>query len=165
MANDEIRNVSGLKHALGISDMSDVTEEQVKEFIHMIPRVDKDVAIAFIKEMPASIKASAEITEQLRMLASDGIKSSDESTKGAIKAYQSVIDSISEAEKDPNLSLEDREKLWDRMESVAEKVDKKDSENKAFVSQTIKTVGTTILGGLLIVGAFLFGSKYFGDDD
>ncbi len=164
MQNERISNVSTLMNKLGIDNINNITEEQVSQFVGMMPIVDKDVAIEFIKMLPSTIQATTQITEQLRLLANEGIASSNLSTKDAMHGYQTIIDSMCEAEKNGEISLEEQQEIWDRMEAVADKMNKKDTENKEFVSGTLKTVCTTLVSGLLIIGAFIFGAKYISGD-
>lgn len=162
MADKEITNVTELMDQLGVEDTRDITEEKVQKFIDMIPAVDKEVAIEFIKVLPPSLQATAQITEQLRLLVSNGLSSSDASTNACMKGYQTVLDSMAEAQKDGNYSFDEQKEIWDKMINVASEMDKKDAENKEFISKTIKTV-RGIIGGVLLLGVAIIGANSLGD--
>ena len=162
-----IKTESQINNELGVASVSDVTEEHVKRFIQILPQIDREVAIEYIKNLPSAIQASAQITEQLKELTTEGIKSATDSNNASLKGYQTILDSMADAVKDGNYSLEEKQQIWSEMKGVASDMDRKDSEHKEFVLETVKSVGGVILKGALILGAFVFGAKIMnnnGDD-
>lgn len=162
MSNEEIKNVSQIKKKLGITDIDKITEEQVSAFVDMIPYIDPEVAIEFIKCLPSTIQATSQITAQLKDLSNKGMEASTESNNAAMKGYQTVLDSMADALKDGNVSPEEREKIFDEMKDVAADMDHKDTEQKEHILTILKIGGETILKGALIIGACVLGARYLG---
>ena len=134
-----------------------MAEEQLNSFIKMVPRIDKDVAMKIINQIPDYMKFANETIKSLSMMSNDALKISDEGAKETIMAYQKIIDSLAEHLKDGNLSKEERDHDTQLMIELAEKINAKDEKRNSRVLEMVKEHSKNVLKIVGIVGIAVVG--------
>lgn len=145
-----------VKKALKIDNFRNISKKKIIEFVSLIPKMDKDIAIAIINQFPVYAENAAHIIEQLNVMCNNVLKSNDSSQMEVIYAYKIVLDSLSENVKKDDISSEERQQYIKQMVEIADKISDKDTENKKFLDKIYK-YGATIVSGVLILGAVILG--------
>lgn len=112
-----------VKKALDITDFRSLSKEKVIEFVSIIPKVDKEVAIAIINQIPNYLDMAKEMVNGMINLCDDALKDAKTGRKDVIESYMVVLETLKEQLKDETLSVEEKNKITDDMISVAEKID------------------------------------------
>ena len=150
-----------VKEALQIDSFRNLSKEKVMEFASLIPNMDKDVAISIINQFPEYTKSSKDILEKFNQMCDSVLNSNKESQKETILAYKLILEELSSALNNENISSEERIKITDKMIEVADKISAKDTENKQFLDNMIK-YGGSLAAGALILGAVILGVNVNG---
>ena len=87
-----------------------------------------------------------------------GLESNNESVARVYDTYNAIIVSIQKELENENLTFEQKKYVIEQMKDVAEKVDKKDTENKRFIAG-MATLATIIVGGTVAVLASVLGGN------
>lgn len=156
------RTEEEVKKALEVDGFTNPDQSTIQKFISLIPRTDKDVALSIIGQFSAYVEFSTAMLNQLNVLCDNALKSNDVSQRESISAYKQILDESAEALKDNTLSSEERDRIFERMLIVADRISAKDSENKQFINGILK-YGVPVFGGLLAIGAALLGVKVYAD--
>ena len=94
-----------------------------------------------------------------------GLESNNESVKAVYDTYNSVIASLQKELDKDDLSFEQRKYIIEQMKEIAEKVYKKDTENKRFIAG-MATLATVVVGvGIAILASVLGGNTQIKSDD
>ena len=142
--------------ALNIESFRNLSKDKIMEFVSLIPNMDKDVAISIINQFLAYAELASNMVAQLNTMCDAALKENSISQKEVIESYKLILDSLSEVLKKDNISPEERAAITDKMILVADKISAKDTENKEFINNILK-YGTSIIGGVLILGATILG--------
>ena len=78
--------------------------------------------------------------------------------KAVYDTYNSVIASLQKELDKDDLSFEQRKYIIEQMKEIAEKVDKKDTENKRFIAG-MATLATVVVGGGIAILASVLGGN------
>jgi hypothetical protein len=154
-------SVSEVKKALNIESFRNLSKDKIIEFVSLIPNMDKDVAIKVIEQFPEYANFASGMIAQLNSMCDNALKSNAESQKDVIQAYKQILDSLSELLKKGDTTAEERTAITNQMIMVADRISSKDTENKAFLINAIKTVAPYV-GGALILAATIFGVNIKG---
>ena len=87
-----------------------------------------------------------------------GLESNNESVKAVYNTYNVIIASLQKELENENLTFEQKKYIIEQMKDVAEKVDKKDTENKKFIAG-MATLATVVVGGTVAVLASVLGEN------
>lgn len=157
------RTEEEVRKALKVDSFSNPDESTVQKFIGVLPRTDKDVALGIIGQFSTFVDFSSSMLTQLNVLCDNALKSNDASQRESLGAYRQMLDELGEDLKDNTLSSEEKERNFERMLLVADRISAKDSENKQFINGILK-YGAPVLGGILVLGAAILGVKVYHDD-
>lgn len=86
------------------------------------------------------------------------METNNESAKAVNGTYNAVITSLQKELENKNLTFEQKKYIIEQMKDVAEKVDKKDTENKRFIAG-MATLATIVVGGTVAVLASVLGGN------
>ena len=154
-----LRSEEDVKNALGIETWRNLSKEKIMSFISILPNVDNEVAVKIIEQFPEFVKASNEMIHVMKDLCENAIKDASENTKISIKAYEKVLDELSVLVERDDISSEDRKYFSDKMIEIADKIGKKDTEDKQFKAKILNNIGG-IMFTTLVIGASLLGVKH-----
>ena len=94
-----------------------------------------------------------------------GLESNNESVKAVYDTYNSVIASLQKELDKDDLSFEQRKYIIEQMKEIAEKVYKKDTENKRFIAGMATLATVVVGGGIAILASVLGGNTQIKSDD
>ena len=93
------------------------------------------------------------------------MESNNESVKAVYNTYNAIIVSLQKELENENLTFEQKKYIIEQMKDVAEKVDKKDTENKRFIAG-MATLATIVVGSTVaIMTSVLGGNTQVETDD
>ncbi len=145
-----------VKKALKIDNFRYLSKDKIVEFVSMIPNMDKDVAIKIIEHFPEYASFATSMIAQLTMVCDKALKSNNESQKDVIEAYKKILDDLGHLLKKEDITCEERTIITDKMVMIADRISAKDTENKSFLINALKSVAPYV-GGALILAAAIFG--------
>ena len=153
----KIMSEEDVKKALNISDFRFLSKEKIMEFISIIPKVDKEVAISIINQFPNYADMVKDMIGGMLKLCDNALQDAKAGRKDVIESYRVVLETLKEELNKGDLSVEDRKRITDDMISVAEKIDAVNDKYLEFLKDTLKTVGGTIVG-VVVVGVAILGA-------
>ena len=146
-----------VKEALNITDFRSLTKEKIIEFVSIIPKVDKEVALSIINQFPNYTDMAKDMVGGMLKVCNNALDDAKTGRKEVIESYRVVLETLKEELNKGELSSEERKRITDEMVSIAEKIDKVNDKHHIFVKDIIKGVGSTVLGvavlGVAILGA------------
>ena len=146
-----------VKKALNITDFRALTKEKIMEFVSIIPKVDKEVAISIINQFPNYVDMAKDMVGGMISLCDNALKDANGGRKEVIESYKLVLETKREELSKEDLSPNERKEITDEMLKIAEKIDSVNDKHHIFVKDILKGVGNTVLGvaviGIAILGA------------
>ena len=136
---------------LGIDDFRQLTKDKVITMASLLDKMDPEVAKKALEQFPDFANTVNEILAGYKDTLDKGLVSNDESVKALIESLQKELD------KD-GLDFEEKKYIMEQMKEISEKVDKKDSENKRFITAITAIGSVVILGGIGILASTLGGN-------
>lgn len=151
-----INTIEEINQNLGVRSISEVNQAHALKFIQLLPSIDKEMALQFLKLCPDLIQITPEVIKAFEQLGENAIRFNEDSNTTAINAYTSVIEACKKAMEDGNLSFEEKEKLISIMVEMADRVSDKDTENKKWHKEIHEVCAKYGLGAIGIVAAIVF---------
>ncbi len=145
-----------VKKALNITDFRSITKEKLMEFVSIMPKVDKEVAIAIINQFSNYTDMSQCMVGGLISLCAEAFKYASEGKKEVMNAYMLILEELKEELKNGELTVEEKDKITNKMIDVAEKIDMVNDKHKNWLKDILKGVGNVTLG-IAIIGAAILG--------
>lgn len=136
---------------LDIPDFRHLSKDKVMKFTSSLPDMEPSVAISALQQFPKFAETSIEIIECYKQIVgkeldhnADNMKSFNDTCQVVIVSLQSLLD------KD-DLTIEEKNKVIDKMMSVLQMQADKDSENKKWQQKILFGLGAivTVAVGLL----------------
>ena len=148
-----------VKKELDITDFRSITKDKIIQFVSLIPKLDKELAIKIIEQFPNYATMATTMVTNLINMCNDALKNNKETEKEAINAYKYVLETIRKELEDGEATPEEREKYNNQMIEVAEKINEIDIRNKKWIENIIK-YSSSVLGVTLMVGAAILVVNY-----
>lgn len=145
-----------VKKALNISDFRSLSKDKVMEFVSLIPKVDKDVAISIVNQFPNYTDMAKSIVGGMINLCSEALQNTKEGNKEVIQAYKVVLETLKERLQNEKLTLKERNRITDEMLEIAEKIDTVNDKHNTFIKDILTTVGGVAVG-VVVLGAAVLG--------
>lgn len=146
-----------VKKALNITNFRSLSKEKVMEFVSIIPKVDKEVAISIINQFPNYADMAKDMVSGMLHLCNEALQDAKLGRKEVIESYKIVLETLREELNNGDLTIEERKKITDDMIAVAEKMDLVNDKHNTFIKDIVKNVGGTILG-VVVLGVAVLGS-------
>ena len=146
-----------VKKALNITDFRSLSKEKIMEFVSIIPKVDKEVAISIINQFPNYADMAKDMVSGMIKLCDNALQDAKVGRKDVIESYRVVLKTLKEELNKGDLSIDDRKRITDDMLVVAEKIDAVNDKHLEFLKDTLKKVGGTI-AGVVVVGVAILGA-------
>ena len=146
-----------VKQALNITDFRSLSKEKIMEFVSIIPKVDKEVAMSIINQFPNYSDMAKEMVRGMLNLCNNALQDASVGRKDVIESYKIVLETLRGELEDGKLTPEERKRITDDMISVAEKIDNVNDKHHIFVKDIITKVGGTV-AGVLLVGVAILGA-------
>lgn len=119
---------------LGINDFGQLKRENCMQFASILDKMEPEVAQKALEQFPEFAKTSKEILCGYREIIERGILSNDASMKAVYDAYNSIMDALQKELDKDCLTFEEKKYILEKMEEIADKIDKKDTENKKWIA-------------------------------
>lgn len=164
MGNKEIKkliNEQQVLKKLGIKDFRHMSKDKVVEFISMLPYMDTEVAKAAVEQFPEFAKTMKSITCDYKAEIEAGLKSNDESIKNCYEASKTVLNSLDKMLDKDNLTYDEKMEITDRMMTIIQSMNDKDSENKKFVRDILGIAALVLVSVVGITATLLGGNTKF----
>lgn len=146
-----------VKKALNITDFRALSKEKIIEFISIIPKVDKEVAISIINQFPNYADMAKDMVGGMINLCDNALQEAKVGRKDVIASYRIVLERLNEELNKGDLSIDDRKRITDDMLVVAEKIDAVNDKHLEFLKDILKNAGGTI-AGVVVVGVAILGA-------
>lgn len=119
---------------LDIADFRHLTKDKVIKMASMLDKMDPEVAKKALEQFPEFANTTKEMLTEYKVSLDKGLESNNESVKAVYDTYNAIITSLQKKLENENLTFEQKKYIIEQMKDVAEKVDKKDTENKRFIA-------------------------------
>lgn len=129
-----------VKKALNIDSFRNLSKEKVIEFVSRIPDMDKEVACAIINQFPCYVDNAKIMVESLERTCSLILQNENKSHIAVIESYQKILDDLGVVLLKENISYEERKEITKTMIEIADKISDKDTEEKNYGLEMVKTV-------------------------
>lgn len=143
---------------LNIADFRHLTKDKVIKMASMLDKMDPEVAKKALEQFPEFANTTKEMLSEYKESLDKGLESNNESVKAVYDTYNAIIASLQKELENENLTFEQKKYIIEQMKDVAEKVDKKDTENKRFIA-SMATLATIVVGGTVAVLASVLGGN------
>ena len=140
-----------VKEALAITDFGSISKEKVSEFLSLLPKIDKDVAMSIVNQFPNYVDIAKEMVSGLMKLTEKALDSVDAGNKEVIKSYQVVLEALNKQLDKGDLTKEESKEIYDKMIMIAESIDAANEKHSFVVKDILKGIGNTVLG-VAVVG-------------
>lgn len=144
-----------VKELLKIDDFRNMSKNKIVEFVSMIPKMDKEVALASINKFPNYAVMAKEMITELAKTLDNAIKNATDANKETLKGYMSILEGLKEELKRDDCSLEERQKINEQMMEIANKIFVTHSEHTSLVGNIVQTTGKVVFGAIVVAGAIL----------
>lgn len=131
---------------LGISDFRHLTKAKVINLASMLENMDPEVAKKALDQFPDFSKVSKELLLEFNDTLKKGLESNDKSMQNVYNVYNSIIISLQKELENENLSFEQKKYIIEKMNDIADKIGKKDSENKKWLTVMSFIAGAAAVG-------------------
>ena len=150
---------------LDITDFRHLTKDKVIKMVSMLDKMDPEVAKKALEQFPEFANTTKEMLSEYKESLDKGLESNNESVKAVYNTYSAIIVSLQNELENENLTFEQKKYIIEQMKDVAEKVDKKDTENKRFIAG-MATLATIVVGSTVaIMTSVLGGNTQVETDD
>ena len=143
---------------LGIEDFRQLTKDKVITMASLLDKMDPEVAKKALEQFPDFANTVNEILAGYKDTLDKGLVSNDESVKAFYDISKAIIESLQKELDKDGLDFEEKKYIMEQMKEISEKVDKKDSENKRFITAITAIGSVVILGGIGILASTLGGN-------
>ncbi|WP_022873351.1 hypothetical protein [Nesterenkonia alba] len=155
--NEDIqeKNLEELKTELGVDSWGDVGPEQLLRLgeARALGDIDPETARNALGTIPHFKELVVETSEHLKATVSDANASNDRSQERVYATFERVQHRIDKELERDDLTPERRDHLLELMLKAADKSYEKDTENKRYLGDTMKTVAKWSAGAIAAVGA------------
>lgn len=143
---------------LDIADFRHLTKDKVIKMASMLDKMDPEVAKKALEQFPEFANTTKEMLTEYKESLDKGLEANNESVKAVYDTYNAVIVSLQKELENENLTFEQKKYIIEQIKDVAEKVDKKDTENKRFITG-IAILATIVVGGTVAALASVLGGN------
>lgn len=150
---------------LGIEDFRHLTKAKVIRLASMLDKMDPEVAKKALDQFPEFAKTSKEMLLEYKDTLDKELKSNDDSIREVYVSYSAIIESLQKELDKPDLSFEEKKYIIEQMKDVADKVDKKDTENKRWLAGMATLAGAVALGFVATLASSLGGNTHIEAND
>lgn len=142
---------------LGIKDFKHLTKDKVIMMASMLDRMDPEVAKKALEQFPDFADTTKEMLSEYKKSLDKSLELNHDSTKSVYDTYNAIIISLQKELENEKLSFEQKKQIIEQMKDVADKVDKKDTENKRFIAGMAALGMMVVAGTVAVLGAVLGG--------
>lgn len=131
----KIKTVDDVKKKIKVESFDNLSEKQEKKLQKLMPKMEKEVALQVIQEMPNYIDFCKEFVSGMQNICNDMIKESDKSRISAIEGYQLILNDLEEELHRPHISNRRRDKITSQMMLVAKCISDEGDKHRQFMQK------------------------------
>lgn len=150
---------------LDIVDFRHLTKDKVIKMASMLDKMDPEVAKKALEQFPEFANTTKEMLTEYKESLDEGLESNNKSVKAVYDTYNAVITSLQKELEKENLTFEQKKYIIEQMKDVAEKVDKKDTENKRFIAGMATLAAIVVSSTVVVLASALGGNTQIKPDD
>lgn len=150
---------------LDIVDFRHLTKDKVIKMASMLDKMDPEVAKKALEQFPEFANTTKEMLTEHKESLDEGLESNNKSVKAVYDTYNAVITSLQKELEKENLTFEQKKYIIEQMKDVAEKVDKKDTENKRFIAGMATLAAIVVSSTVVVLASALGGNTQIKPDD
>lgn len=151
----KIKSVDTVKNKLKVESFDNLSEKQEKKLKKMIPKMEKEVALQVMQELPNYIDFCREFVNGMQEVCVHMIEDSEQARLSAIKGYQAILDNLEEDLKKPHLPKWRRDQITSQMMDVAQRISEEGDKHRQFM-QKVYTKALAVGGIVLtVIGAII----------
>lgn len=150
---------------LDIVDFRHLTKDKVIKMASMLDKMDPEVAKRALEQFPEFANTTKEMLTEYKESLDEGLESNNKSVKAVYDTYNAVITSLQKELEKENLTFEQKKYIIEQMKDVAEKVDKKDTENKRFIAGMATLAAIVVSSTVVVLASALGGNTQIKPDD
>ncbi|MDR0861655.1 MAG: hypothetical protein LBN30_02630 [Oscillospiraceae bacterium] len=147
---------------LGIDAWDKLSREKFGNYIHLIPKVDKEVRLKILEQLPEILTFTTELVQTVVSAQRDITQKNHDTTSEVISALESILKSLDQLSQRPELTFEQIQYICDKQVEIAHLLVKLDENNKNFLVEVLKGVAGLGIAALAVI-AVVFGAKELGD--
>ena len=149
---------------LGIPDWRHMTKDKVVRFASMLHKMDPEVAKMALEQFPNFTNLATEMVVHYNHIIEKVLESNATGSQNYYDTCNSIIVTLKEELKDPNLSFDQRQWVISQMIELSRDIRMQNNEDKTF---WIKLVGglAAFLALLAAIAAAILGAGSKSDDD
>lgn len=132
-------NEEQIKKKLGIDSWRNLSKDKVIKFAAMMPEMDKEVAIKIIEQFPEFRKFAGDVVDTLEEEYKSTIEANADSQEEVYKAFRETREILKDELRRSDLTPEERANIINMIMKLVDMMAEKDSENKEFLRDLIKT--------------------------
>lgn len=151
-----------LLHDLDIPDWRHMNKDKIIEFASSMRYLSPEVAKKAIEQFPNFSKMGNEIVSVLKESLDITNQENSKITNRILDENSKILNILEQRLNKPFISRKERDKLIDAMVYVSNNTVELDKQNKNFLSQGLKVVGT-VASLALIIGGSILGVKISKD--
>ncbi len=159
MKKNELLTEDKVKEILNITDFRSLSKDKIVEFVSLIPKMSKEVALAIISKFPDYADMAISMVKSLSLTCDKAISEATGTTKEVIASYQEVLKSLEKQLNDKSLTAKNKDRINKQMIEIVDKMALHDNEHKTFLKSIAKykgaIVGVAIAAGAAILGVSL----------
>ena len=150
---------------LDIVDFRHLTKDKVIKMASMLDKMDPEVAKKALEQFPEFANTTKEMLTEYKESLDEGLESNNKSVMAVYDTYNAVITSLQKELEKENLTFEQKKYIIEQMKDVAEKVDKKDTENKRFIAGMATLAAIVVSSTVVVLASALGGNTQIKPDD
>lgn len=153
-----------IKKALDVENWDNLSKDKLSRFTVMLPNIDNEVAIKILDQFPEFAHSATVMVECLKELCDSGLDANSKSTDQCMAAYKQILDQLALRLQKEDISESDTRYIVENMIEVADKMNLKDTENKAFINNVLQRC-SKVAAGTLVVLASLLAARAINNND
>lgn len=138
---------------LGIPDFRHMTKDKVVSFVSLLPQMDPEVAKRALEQFPAFAETSLAVVNGLKDSLNTAAKSNDASMAALNAQCQGVLDVLKAELAKGDLTDEGRKLVIDGIMAILADMNRKDTENKAFLLELYRSTLAIVAFVLVLLAA------------
>lgn len=150
---------------LDIVDFRHLTKDKVIKMASMLDKMNPEVAKKALEQFPEFANTTKEMLTEYKESLDEGLESNNKSVKAVYDTYNAVITSLQKELEKENLTFEQKKYIIEQMKDVAEKVDKKDTENKRLIAGMATLAAIVVSSTVVVLASALGGNTQIKPDD
>lgn len=129
----------------GIGNFYELQPSDFTKLMSMANKVDPEVIKKAIDQFPEFAELMKNVISNQKETVDKAMQLNDESVKACYDTWNRIIGTLEKELENKDLTVEQRERIYDRLMECGRMIDKKDTENKSFLLNVVTGVATVAI--------------------